>query len=112
MVDVGLVIQSVVKSGRAFYGAEQAINAARFGRAVALIVANDCPQEIRKDVEQYEVLSGIPIFQFRGSSRDLGGACRKPFRVSVLAVREILETDLALAVKESIRKATDSQTQI
>jgi large subunit ribosomal protein L30e len=105
MDDIASLIRSVVKSGRAFYGAKQSLWAARLGRAVALIVAGDCPKKILAEVEKYASLSNIPVFKFPRSGRDLGLACGKPFSVSAIAVREIPEKDLALAVKEAAGKA-------
>jgi len=104
VVDVNRVTQSVVKSGRAFYGVNQSANAVEAGRAVALIISDNCPEETRKELEKHATLSSIPIIDYPGSSRDLGIACRKPFAVSVLAVREIPEADLALEVRELMEK--------
>jgi large subunit ribosomal protein L30e len=103
MVDVSRVVQSVVKSGRAFYGAHQSEKAVKAGRAAVLVMSNNSPEEWRKKLERYATLSSIPVIPYPGSSRDLGMACRKPFAVSVLAVREIPEGDLALEVKESVK---------
>lgn len=100
MVDVNKVIQSVVKSGRAFYGSNQAAKAAKSGRIVALILPSNCPTESRKKVEKYAAQSSVPVINYAGTGRDLGIACRKPFSVSALAVREIPESDLALEVQE------------
>jgi len=112
MVDVNRVVRSAVKSGRVFYGVHQSEKAVKAGRAVALILSNNCPEEWRKRLERYVALSSIPVLRYSGSSRDLGIACRKPFAVSALAVREIPETDLALEVRELIEKSAEVQTQI
>ena len=101
-----------MKSGRVFYGEKEALNVIRLGRAVAVVIADNCPRTAREEIEKQSGFSSIPVFSFKGTSRDLGTACRKPFGISVLAVREISETDLALAVKESMQKSSNDQTQI
>ncbi len=110
MVDTGQILKSATQSGKVFYGSREALNAARLGRAVAIVVADGCPRHIREEVEKVSRLSSIPVFSFKGTSRELGTACRRPFGISVLAVREIPETDLALAVKESMQSSASSQT--
>ncbi len=100
MVDVNRVIQSVIKSGRAFYGSNQAAKAAKSGRIVALILPSNCPTESRKKVEKYAALSSILVINYAGTDRDLGIACQKKFSVSTLAVRDIPESDLALEIQE------------
>jgi large subunit ribosomal protein L30e len=100
MIDANRVIQSVVKSGRAFYGSNQAIKAIKSGRIVALILSSNCPTESRKKLEKYATQSSVPVINYAGTGRDLGIACRKPFSVSILAVREISESDLALEIQE------------
>jgi len=112
MVDVNRVIQSIVKSGRAFHGAHQADKAAKSGRVAALILADSCPLGWRKKLERTATLSSIPVLNYSGSSRDLGVACQKPFRVSALAVREIPEADLALEVKGLMEESREVQNQI
>ena len=112
MVDVSQILKSAVKSNRIFYGTREALSAIRLGRAVAVVVAENCPRDVRDEIEKESGFSSIPVFPFKGTSRDLGTACRKPFRISVLTVREIPETDLALAVKESMQRTSSDQTQI
>ena len=113
-MDVNRVVQSAVKSGRAFYGVHQAAKAAKSGRVMALVISNNCPKEWEKKPEEYASLSSIPVLRYPGSSRDLGVASRKPFAVSALAVREIPEADLAMEVKGLMEKekSEEGQSQI
>jgi len=112
MVDVDQILKSAVKSGRIFFGAKEALSAIRLGRVVAVVVADSCPHDVRGEIEKQSSFSSIPVFSFKGTGRDLGIMCRKPFGISTLVVREIPETDLALAVKESTNRVSGDQTQI
>ncbi len=112
MVDVDQVLKSAAKSGRVFYGEKEAMSAILLGRVAAVIVADNCPRAMREEIEKQSGFSSIPVLSFRGTSMDLGTACRKPFGISVLAVREIPETELALAVKELIEESSSDQIQI
>jgi len=92
-----------VKTGKVLLGANSALKSARLGRARLIIVASNCPKNIRDDIEYYCKLSGIPLLIYRGSSLDLGAVCGKPFMVSALVIREAGDSDiLKLAVKENV----------
>lgn len=101
MVDLNRVIASAVKSGKVLFGSKQALDAAKSGKAVALIVASNCPPRILADVRRYSVLSKIPVYAHSATSSDLGAACGKPFAVSTLTVREINDPDVLRMIRES-----------
>ena len=103
MVDLNKSISMAVKTGKVLFGANSALKSARLGRARLIIVASNCPKNIRDDIEYYCKLSGIPLLIYRGSSLDLGAVCGKPFMVSALVIREAGDSDiLKLAVKENV----------
>ena len=87
-VDVNKQIQIVVKTGKVSFGIKEAVDSARFAKAKLLIMASNCPEPQRSDITQYAKQSDLPIYNYQGTSRDLGGACLKPFVVSVLTIRE------------------------
>lgn len=100
MVDLNRVISSAVKSGKALLGSKQTLDAAKSGKAMALIVASNCPAKILSDIKRYSDLSKIPLYVYPASSSDLGSACGKPFAVSALAIRETSEPDILKMRKE------------
>ena len=103
MVDLNKSISMAVKTGKVLFGANSALKSARLGRARLIIVASNCPKNIRDDIEYYCKLSGIPLLIYRGSSLDLGAVCGKPFMVSALVIRDAGDSDiLKLAVKENV----------
>ncbi len=101
MVDVNRVVSSAVKSGKLFFGAKQALDAAKSGKAVALVAASNCPSRLLADIRRYSALSKVPLYAYPAAGSDLGAACGKPFAVSVLTVREIGDSDVLRMVRES-----------
>jgi large subunit ribosomal protein L30e len=87
-VDVDKQIGIAVKTGKVSFGVKDAIDAARFAKAKLLIMASNCPQPHKLDISQYAKQSSVPIYNYQGSTIDLGAACLKPFLVSVLTVKE------------------------
>lgn len=101
MMDFDRVIRSANKSGKIFFGSEQAMEAAKNGRAIALIVASNCPPKILNQIKNYAQLSSLPVHIYPGSSADLGMACRKPFAVSAMTIRSLTDQEILKMVKES-----------
>jgi large subunit ribosomal protein L30e len=87
-LDINKQIQILVKTGKVSFGVKEAIDAARFAKAKLLIIAANCPAQGRTDIAQYAKQSEVPVYDYAGTSLDLGAACQKPFVVAVLTVKE------------------------
>ena len=87
-VDVNKQIEIAVRTGKVAFGVKEALDAARFAKAKLLIMASNCPEPYKQDVVQYAKQSTVPIYNYQGSSVDLGGACLKPFVVAILTIVE------------------------
>jgi len=87
-VDVNKQIQIAVKSGKVGLGVKEALEAARFAKGKLLILAANCPPKYRADIVQYAKQSSVPIFEYPGTSLDLGAACLKRFVVAALTIKE------------------------
>jgi large subunit ribosomal protein L30e len=87
-VDVNKQIEIVVRTGKVSFGVKEALDAARSAKGRLLIMASNCPEPHKQDILQYAKQSSVPVYNYQGSSVDLGGACLKPFLVAVLTVKE------------------------
>ncbi len=94
MIDVSKAIANAVKTGKVSLGAQSAVQNAKTGKARLIVLASNCPQNVKDDVEYYSKLSQVPIVTFNGSSLDLAGICGKPFSVSALSIREPGDSDI------------------
>jgi large subunit ribosomal protein L30e len=88
MIDIDKAISAAVKTGKVSLGASSAILSAQTGKAKLIILASNCPKDLRGDVEYYSKLSKVPVVTYRGTSLDLAAVCGKPFSVSALSIRE------------------------
>jgi len=86
--ELAKAIGMAVRTGKVLFGSKSAVKAAKLGRAKLIIVAENCPEQVRRDIEYYARLSDIPVVEFKGSSYDLGLVCGKPFMVSALTIRD------------------------
>jgi len=94
VIDINKAIAATVKTGKALFGANNAVKNAKIGKAKLIIVAANCPQKIRGDIEYYCGLSDVPIVIYNGTSIDLGAVCGKSFMVSALTIREPGDSDI------------------
>lgn len=94
MIDINKAIASTVKTGKVWYGANNAKKNVKMGKAKLVVIAENCPKDIREDIEYYCKLSNIPMIIYKGTSLDLGAVCGKPFMVSTLTIREPGDSDI------------------
>ena len=88
MIDVNKAITTTAKTGKIQLGASSALKSAKVKKAKLILLASNCPQRIRADIEYYCRLSEVPVSIFKGDSSDLGALCGKPFEVSALTIKE------------------------
>jgi large subunit ribosomal protein L30e len=94
MIDINKAIVNTVKTGKVLFGTNNAIKNAKTGKAKLIIVASNCPQKTREDIEYYCKLSNIPVIFYNGTSIDLGAVCGRLFMVSALTVRKLGDSDI------------------
>jgi len=94
MIDVDKAIANAVKTGKVSFGAQSAVQNAKTGKARLIVLAANCPESVREDIEYYSGLSQVPLVTFKGTSIDLAGVCGKPFSVSALSIREPGDSDI------------------
>jgi large subunit ribosomal protein L30e len=98
MVDFAFELRKAEETGKIIMGAKKTIQYAKMGGAKMLIVAKNARPDIKEDIEYYAKLSGIPVYEFEGTSVELGTLLGRPHTVSALAVIDPGESKiLALA---------------
>jgi len=89
-MDINWAIRSAISSGKVLLGVKQTRQYAKTGEAKLIIRAKNNPH---KEFAQ-EKYGNVPVFTYPGTSRELGAACGKPFRVSVLIVLDPGSSDI------------------
>ena len=98
-MDIDRIIKSSIKSGKIFFGLKKTLDMAKNGKAEAIIISTNCPNESKVKIQNYALLSKIHTFIYDGSSYDLGLVCGKSFPISALVVRKISDHTLLSKVK-------------
>jgi large subunit ribosomal protein L30e len=72
----------------------------RVKNAKLILLASNCPQTIKEDIEYYCELSEVPVYIYKGGSSDLGALCGKPFEVSALTIKEPGDSNILKVMEE------------
>eukprot|EP00178_Gracilaria_changii_P015942 TRINITY_DN44839_c0_g1_i1.p2 TRINITY_DN44839_c0_g1~~TRINITY_DN44839_c0_g1_i1.p2 ORF type:complete len:113 (-),score=12.26 TRINITY_DN44839_c0_g1_i1:16-354(-) len=84
----------VMKSGKTTLGYKSGLKQLRKGKAKLIIVASNTPPLRKSEVEYYAMLAKTPVYHYKGTNTDLGTACGKFFRVSMLSVMDQGDSDI------------------
>merc|ERR1711907_835449 len=84
----------VVKSGKLTLGRKTTTKTLRNGKAKLILIASNCPQLRKSEIEYYAMLSKTGVHHYAGNNVELGTACGKLFRVSVLSITDPGDSDI------------------
>ncbi len=87
-MDVDRGIRVAVDTGNVTLGSDKSVQGIKLGKGKLVIIAQNCPGDIREDVIHYSNLSNIPVHNYEGTSLELGSVCGKPFTVATLIIRD------------------------
>ena len=101
MIDVDKAIATAVKTGKVSFGANAALQNAKTGKAKLIILAANCPKDIKERVEYYGKISKVPVMTYKGASMDLAMVCNKLFIISALSIRETGDSEILKVIKNN-----------
>merc|ERR1712126_215030 len=84
----------VMKSGKYCLGYRQTLKTLRNGKSKLVIIANNTPPLRKSEIEYYAMLSKTGDHHYTGNNIELGTACGKYFRVSVLSITDPGDSDI------------------
>jgi large subunit ribosomal protein L30e len=101
MIDIDKAIVTVVKTGKVSFGVNTALQNAKTGKAKMVILATNCPKDIKEQVEYYGRISKVPIMTYKGTSMDLAAVCNKLFIISALSIRETGDSEILKVIENN-----------
>ena len=87
-MDLNRALRAVTRTGKVYFGVDQAKRAIEKKEAKLIVLAKNCPDTYLKEQDE------VKIAQFKGSNVELGAACGKPFSISVLTVLDAGESQI------------------
>ncbi len=99
MIDIDKAIASAVKTGKVSFGANAALQNAKTGKAKMIVLASNCPKDIKDDIEYYGKISKVPVITYKGGSMDLAEVSGKLFIISALSIRESGDSEILKVIE-------------
>ena len=87
-------IQLVMKSGKTALGYKTSIKALRSNKAKMVLIASNTPPLRKSEVEYYALLAKCNVHHYAGNNSELGTACGKFYRVSMVTVIDSGDSDI------------------
>jgi len=98
-MDIIKAIRMAIDTGKVALGAKESLRYALNGQGRLFIISNNCPKDVKADLEYYAKLSELKLSVFDGTNKDLAEACGKPFNISVITVLEPGDSDILNVVQ-------------
>lgn len=80
-------IQNALKENKVIIGYKESLRFLKVNSPKLIVIAQNIPENYKKEIEHNAKVSKIKIEVFDGSSKKLGVICGKPFSVSALAIK-------------------------
>lgn len=93
-MDINLAIRSAVDTGEVLLGERETLKALRNKGIKLAVVAKNCPQDLRDDLEKFGKMTDVSVYEFNGTSLELGAICGKPYVISMLGVISAGDSDI------------------
>jgi len=91
----------VMKSGKYKLGYNSTLRTLRDGKAKLIIVSNNCPPLRKSEIEYFAMLSKCSVHHYAENNIEMGKACGKHFRVSVLSITDAGDSDIIRTMAEN-----------
>jgi large subunit ribosomal protein L30e len=101
MIDVDKALVSAVKTGKVSFGANEALQNAKTGKAKMIVLAANCPKDIKEQVEYYGKISKVPVMTYKGTAIDLATTLNKLFVISALSIRETGDSEILKVIENN-----------
>lgn len=78
-------LRKALKEKNIVIGTERTIKSLKLGKIKTILLASNCPDKVREQVEYYAGISGAKVVSLELPDKEIGLLCKKPFNVSVLS---------------------------
>lgn len=92
-MDFNLSLRRAIKTGKVVLGQNSVEKVVAENKAELIIVAKNAPAQVRAIIAAAENLP-LYVYEFNGSSRQLGKECGRDHMISVLAIVDAGESDI------------------
>jgi len=80
-------LKNALNENNVIIGSKRSIKYLKLGKVKMIIISNNCPEDLRKDIEHYANSSRLKVEKFDGTAKQLGIFCGKPFPIATIAIK-------------------------
>jgi large subunit ribosomal protein L30e len=80
------LLKAQTEAGTALIGTERVLKELKKGAVSKVLIASNCPDNVKEDLQRYAGLQDIPVVLLEQSNEELGVICKKNFFVAVAAI--------------------------
>ncbi len=80
-------LRDAINNKNVIIGTKRTIKYLKIKAVKLIILANNCPENIRNDIDQYSKLADVKVETFDGAGKQLGIFCGKPFAINTIAIK-------------------------
>ena len=85
----------VMKSGKYNIGYKSTLRSLRSGKSKLIVISGNCPPLRKSEIEYLAFLSDTAVHNYNGGNSELGTACGKYFRVSMVSITDPGDADIS-----------------
>ncbi|NOR60617.1 MAG: 50S ribosomal protein L30e [Methanosarcinales archaeon] len=93
-LDFNKILRITIQTGKVSIGSRQTVKAVDNYQAKAVVLASNCPADVRD-----RVTGKVPVMDFPGIGVELGTVCSKPFAVAAMAIEDPGESKILTVIK-------------
>ena len=100
--DIDTNLKVAYKTGKIIIGKNQVLKYLRQKSFKMIILSNNCPLELERELLHFNMLSRNKVYvhRYNGSSWDLGLACAKPYMISILGIIDYGDSQLSTLISK------------
>ena len=80
-------LRDAITNKNVIVGTKRTIKYLKMRGVKVVILSNNCPENIKNDIEQYAKLADVKVEKFDGTGKQLGIFCGKPFSINTIAIK-------------------------
>ena len=85
-MDCKAEVKKALSENRIIIGSRVVLKKLKLGKLKLIVIASNCPENIKNEIEYYSKLSNTRVEVFDGTGRELGVFCGKPFPIAVIGI--------------------------
>jgi large subunit ribosomal protein L30e len=92
------VIKTAIAADKYKSGVKEVLQSVKGSKLI--IVSKSTDPEYRKKLEEQAKSTNVPIYEYSGTSVQLGKLCNKPFRITTIAIKSGTADEISAIVSE------------